>query len=92
MPCLKQAVQGTCGRRSIRGRCSKLNLNTDILQCNVAMQACDLVPIVEPEILIDGDYDMHRSSAVSQEVLQVRQTAIPHSLVPGDPYVPDAAF
>ena len=35
------------------------------------LQACDLVPIVEPEILIDGDYDIHRSSAVSQEVLQV---------------------
>ena len=35
------------------------------------MQACDLVPVVEPEILIDGDYDIHRSSAVSQEVLQV---------------------
>ena len=35
------------------------------------MQACDLVPIVEPEILIDGEYDIQRSSAVSQEVLQV---------------------
>ena len=35
------------------------------------LQACDLVPIVEPEILIDGEYDIHRSSAVSQEVFQV---------------------
>ena len=35
------------------------------------MQACDLVPIVEPEILIDGDYDIFRSSSVSQEVFQV---------------------
>ena len=35
------------------------------------LQACDLVPIVEPEILIDGEYDIHHSSAVSQEVLQV---------------------
>ena len=35
------------------------------------LQACDLVPIVEPEILIDGEYDIHCSSTVSQEVLQV---------------------
>ena len=35
------------------------------------VQACDLVPIVEPEILTDGEYDIQRSSAVSQEVLQV---------------------
>ena len=37
------------------------------------LQACDLVPIVEPEILIDGDYDIHRSSSVSQEVFQASQ-------------------
>ena len=35
------------------------------------LQACDLVPIVEPEVLIDGDYDIYRSSAVSQQILQV---------------------
>lgn len=34
------------------------------------MQACDLVPIVEPEILIDGDYSLQRSGEVSQRVLQ----------------------
>lgn len=34
------------------------------------MQACDLVPIVEPEILIDGDYSLQRSAEVSQRVLQ----------------------
>ncbi|CAL8462920.1 g2454 [Coccomyxa elongata] len=33
-------------------------------------QACDLVPIVEPEILIDGDYTLQRSGEVSQRVLQ----------------------
>ena len=33
------------------------------------------MPIVEPEILIDGDYDIQRSSSVSQEVYQVGQTA-----------------
>ena len=34
------------------------------------MQACDLVPIVEPEILIDGDYSLQRSAQASQRVLQ----------------------
>ena len=43
------------------------------------VQACDLVPIVEPEILIDGDYDIHRSSSVSQEVFQVRQGCMPRA-------------
>lgn len=36
----------------------------------IGMQACDLVPIVEPEILIDGDYSLERSAEVSQRVLQ----------------------
>ena len=43
----------------------------DRSQRGLPVQACDLVPIVEPEILIDGDYDIHRSSSVSQEVFQV---------------------
>jgi fructose-bisphosphate aldolase class I len=34
------------------------------------MQGCGLVPIVEPEILIDGDYSLQRSAEVSQRVLQ----------------------
>ena len=33
------------------------------------MQACDLVPIVEPEILIDGDYDIRHSADVSAQVI-----------------------
>ena len=33
-------------------------------------QACGLVPIVEPEVLIDGDYTAQRSAEVSGRVLQ----------------------
>ncbi|KAK9806911.1 hypothetical protein WJX72_007233 [[Myrmecia] bisecta] len=32
-------------------------------------QACDLVPIVEPELLIDGSHDIHHSAAVSERVI-----------------------
>ncbi len=35
-------------------------------------QACGLVPIVEPEVLIDGDYSAARSAEVSARVLQAR--------------------
>lgn len=33
------------------------------------MQACNLVPIVEPELLIDGDHSMERFAAASEQVI-----------------------
>ena len=32
-------------------------------------QACNLVPIVEPELLIDGDHSMERFAAASEQVI-----------------------
>ena len=39
-------------------------------------QACGLVPIVEPEVLIDGSHGMARSGAVSERVLQACVAAL----------------
>ena len=33
------------------------------------MQACNLVPIIEPELLIDGDHSMDRFAAASEQVI-----------------------
>lgn len=33
------------------------------------MQACNLVPIVEPELLIDGDHSLERFAAASEQVI-----------------------
>lgn len=33
------------------------------------MQACNLVPIVEPELLIDGDHTMARFAEASEQVI-----------------------
>ena len=33
------------------------------------MQACHLVPIVEPEVCIDGDHSMERFAVVSEQVI-----------------------
>ena len=34
------------------------------------LQACDLVPMVEPELLIDGTYNIQRSMQASEQVLR----------------------
>ncbi len=33
------------------------------------LQECNLVPIVEPEVLIDGNHSMEKFAAVSEEVI-----------------------
>ena len=40
------------------------------------MQACGLVPIVEPEVLIDGGHGIERSGAVAERVLQACVAAL----------------
>lgn len=45
--------------------CEQARVHTD----GCLFQAHDLVPIVEPEILIDGDHDIHRSADVSARVI-----------------------
>lgn len=39
-------------------------------------QACGLVPIVEPEVLIDGGHSIARSGAVAERVLQACVAAL----------------
>lgn len=41
-------------------------------------QEAGLVPIVEPEILMDGDHDLERAVAVATEVLSVQYRALVH--------------
>ncbi len=48
-----------------------IKTNAEILARYAAIcQNNDIVPIVEPEVLIDGDYTLERSAEVSEKVLQ----------------------
>ena len=42
----------------------------DLARYAETCQVSSLVPIVEPEILIDGNYDLHRSCVVAERVLK----------------------
>lgn len=42
-----------------------------LLADSALLQACGLVPIVEPEILIDGGHDLSQSSEVAEKVLRI---------------------
>ncbi len=47
-----------------------IEANAEVLARYAAVaQDNDLVPIVEPEVLIDGDHDIERAAAVSEQVL-----------------------
>eukprot|EP01024_Parvocaulis_polyphysoides_P040232 TRINITY_DN3654_c0_g6_i1.p1 TRINITY_DN3654_c0_g6~~TRINITY_DN3654_c0_g6_i1.p1 ORF type:complete len:358 (+),score=39.21 TRINITY_DN3654_c0_g6_i1:147-1220(+) len=58
----------TVGQQLPTDRAIEINSHQLALYASIC-QACGLVPIVEPEILIDGDHDIQKFALVSERVL-----------------------